>query len=42
MAHSDFRTPRLYVATPLDGAPVAIWMERTLKSVAGCWTAARP
>ena len=23
MAHSDFRTPRLYVATPLDGAPVA-------------------
>ena len=26
----------------VDGAPVAIWMEKTLKSVAGCWTAARP
>lgn len=23
MAHSDFRTPRVFVATPLDGAPVS-------------------
>jgi 16S rRNA (uracil1498-N3)-methyltransferase len=23
MAHSDFRTPRVFVATPIDGAPVA-------------------
>ena len=25
-----------------DGSPVALWMEKTLKALAACWTPARP